>query len=423
MVVPRARIEAERVYLLFSGASAFCFALVATLNLVYQAEVARLNPLQLVLVGTVLETVAFVCEVPTGIVADVYSRRLAIVTGTFLYGAGFLLEGLVPTFGAIVLTQVIWGVGATFISGAEQAWIADEVGEARAGPIFFRSAQVGQAATLVGIGVSVVLGSVQLNLPIVTGALLFLALGVFLALAMPERGFQPVPRGERHSWHAFGQTLWHGGRLIRRRPLILTILAIAACYGAASEGFDRLWQVHLLRDFTLPPLGPLRPVVWFGLLSAGALPLSIGATQLARRYLDTTSHQAMTRALLALNILRSGALLLFGLATSFPLAVAAFWLAATLRSVGTPLFTTWLNQQVDSRVRATVFSLYGQADALGQIAGGPVIGWIGTIASLRAALTATSGALLPAVPLFLRALRQGDAPAAPNPVPPTRRGA
>ena len=41
----------------------------------------------------------------------------------------------------MLAAQVIWGLGATFISGALEAWIADEVGEERAGHAYlnFRS--------------------------------------------------------------------------------------------------------------------------------------------------------------------------------------------------------------------------------------------------------------------------------------------
>ena len=70
---------------------------------------------------------------PTGLVADNYSRRLSIIIGFFLVGVGFVIEGLVPHFTVILLTQVIWGIGITFTSGATEAWIADEVGEASAG--------------------------------------------------------------------------------------------------------------------------------------------------------------------------------------------------------------------------------------------------------------------------------------------------
>jgi DHA3 family tetracycline resistance protein-like MFS transporter len=78
-------LSAYKVYLILQGATALFFSMVFTVNLVYQATVVHLDPLQLVLVGTLLESVVFICEVPTGVVADVYSRRLSIIIGTTVF--------------------------------------------------------------------------------------------------------------------------------------------------------------------------------------------------------------------------------------------------------------------------------------------------------------------------------------------------
>jgi len=51
-----------------------------------------------------------------------------------------------------------------------------------------------------------------------------------------------------------------------------------------------------------------------------------------------------------------------------------------------------------------VFSITGQADAIGQAAGGPVIGAIGNVWGIRAALLAGATALAPAAALFARAI-------------------
>lgn len=50
-----------------------------------------------------------------------------------------------------------------------------------------------------------------------------------------------------------------------------------------SEGVDRLWAAHILENFTLPPLGELEPVVWFGIINAGGMALSIATTEVAQR--------------------------------------------------------------------------------------------------------------------------------------------
>jgi DHA3 family tetracycline resistance protein-like MFS transporter len=113
-------MSARRVYLVHRFAFTFAFMLAATLNMVWQASTG-LTPLELVLVGTVLEATAFLMEIPTGIVADVYSRRLSVIVGVVLYGVGWTIEGAIPAFWAFLLSQVLWGTGATFLSGAHAA--------------------------------------------------------------------------------------------------------------------------------------------------------------------------------------------------------------------------------------------------------------------------------------------------------------
>jgi DHA3 family tetracycline resistance protein-like MFS transporter len=405
------KLNAYPVYLTMQGAQGLFFSLIFTVNLVYQATTVGLNPLQLVLVGTVLEGSVFLFEIPTGIVADVYSRRLSIIIGFVLMGVGFIVEGTFPLFATVLLAQVFWGVGATFISGAEQAWIADEISHARGetkaavGRVFLRGTQFYQAGALVGIGLSVTLASITITLPIIWGGVLFIVSALVLVLVMPEDGFTPAPPQDRHSWHIMGQTARAGGSLVRARPILVVILAVSAISGMFSEGFDRLWTPHILENFTLPVLGQLEPIVWFGIINAVTMFLTLGVAEVARRRVDTDSHQAIVRALLGLNGLLAASVIFFGLTTNFTLALAAFWLAGTLRAILGPLTMAWVNQHVESKVRATMFSMNSQADAIGQIAGGPVVGAIGTIFSLRAALVMAGLILTPALPLYARTLR------------------
>jgi hypothetical protein len=64
-----------------------------------------------------------------------------------------------------------------------------------------------------------------------------------------------------------------------------------------------------------------------------------------------------------------------------------------------------LNQNIRSEVRATVLSMNGQADALGQVAGGPAIGAIGSAFSIRAALVLSGLLITPALALYTRTFK------------------
>ena len=399
------------VYLFVNGAFALCFMLYATIASVYRIQTVGLNPLQLVLVGTVLELAVLIFEVPTGILADTYSRRLSVIIGFFLIGAGFMLEGSVPVILAVLVAQVIWGAGYTFISGALQAWIADEVGERDLGRVYLRGQQADYLGSLVGVIASALLATVALRAPLLLGGALTVALGLTLAFAMPERNFHPAPREERSSLSRIGNTARGGDRLVRARPVLSMLLVIAAFSGMSSEGFDRLWEAHLLKDLGLPTLGGLDPVVWFGVINAGTLVLGYIAAEVMGRRMDVSNAGVAARSLFALDALNVAGVLAFALAGSFAFALGTFWFASLVRRIGEPLYLTWLNQELDPGVRATVISMGSQANALGQIAGGPVIGAVGTLAGIRAALAVAGLILSPALALYGRALRHGGDPA------------
>ena len=190
----RLRDDAARVYLVMQSIYGFCFTLIVTVNLIYQAATVGLTAFQLVLVGSVLELVCVLCEVPTGALADLVGRRPAIVAGIALIGAGFTLEGLVPELGAILVGNVLFGVGATLTSGAEQAWLTDEVGETAAAGLFLAGARLENGATLAAIPVAVLIAQRTITTPIVLGGLGLVALAVLLAAVMPETR-RPVGEG------------------------------------------------------------------------------------------------------------------------------------------------------------------------------------------------------------------------------------
>ncbi len=397
--------EALPLYLLLEAASALLFQLVGTIYVVFYAQTVGLNAFEIVLMGTVFETTIFLFEIPTGVVADLYSRRLSVILGVILTGAGLMIAGLFPLIAVILLQEIITGIGATFLSGATEAWIADEIGEANAGRAFVRAGQVRQVGGMVGIVLSVALASADLRLPFVAAGGLFLLLALTLIAFMPERGFHPTPKAERSTWRSLIGTLRAGIRLIRQRAALGVIVAVAFVAAFQSEGFDHLWQKHVLDDFTLPALGSLDPVVWFGVMSLGATLLSLALSEVIRRRVDLARQQSTVRALLLIYAVQPIGILVFSLTGHFAAALIAYWLIMALRWSGDPLMKAWINQNVQPQIRATVFSLTGQVGALGEIVGGPPVGALAQLVSLRVALASCGAILALTLPLFGAALR------------------
>jgi MFS transporter, DHA3 family, tetracycline resistance protein len=399
------KVDATRAFLFMEIAIGICFGMVVATNSLYEATVAGLTALQLVLIGTTLEVSTFLFEVPTGIVADVYSRRLSIIIGHLLIGLGFLIEGFFPAFGPIVIANVIWGLGYTFTSGAKQAWITDEVGEEAANKLFLRTARLGAVAWLLTLGITAWIGAENIAIPIRVGAIGIILGGIVLAFIMPETGFHPTPREDRNTW----QHMWHvfrqGAGAVRAHPRLGNIVFIGLFYGLYSEGVDRLSVKLLLDNFDLPVLFGSNQLPFFMLLDVIGAVLYIFVIRQVEKRIDTSSPLAIGRAMLLITGLITLSLLSFALSPVLVLAVISMIAVGLLRGVSGPLRITWVNQKLDSRVRATIHSMFGQVDAIGQAMGGPIIGTVANLYTVRMAVSFASFLLAPAL-LFIQRANQ-----------------
>ena len=314
---------------------------------------------------------------------------------------------------------MLWGIFATFQSGADVAWLTDEIGEEPAREYYVKGDQAWHVAALVGIAVSVALGSVDLRLPILVCGAGYVLLGIWLAFVMPEERFRRPERAAGDRVHTgLLKTFGEGVAVVRAHHVLLLIIVAAALHGASTEGFDRLSDLHVLCEVGLPGVDiscagndsrvGFNLVVWFGVLDGVALLVGIAGLHLLRKRTHLVGHRHVARILAVIDILLVASVVAFGLSGAFWLAIVAFWVVGALRSVREPIFTAWVNQGLESSTRATINSMASQADAIGQTAGGPVLGVIARRVSVPSSLV-TSGLLrAPALLLYLVAIRRGS---------------
>jgi DHA3 family tetracycline resistance protein-like MFS transporter len=96
---------------------------------------------------------------------------------------------------------------------------------------------------------------------------------------------------------------------------------------------------------------------------------------------------------------------LFAVAPAFWVAGAALLLAGPLRALAVPLWMGWMSDHSDPDTRATVLSFAGQADCLGQVACGPLIGIAAVSFSVEVALVLSALMLVPSLILVAAAGR------------------
>jgi MFS transporter, DHA3 family, tetracycline resistance protein len=407
-------ISPYRLYLLLECGMSFLLGISYATIMVYWVTSGRLNPLQLLLLGTGLELSYFVCQLPTGLLADLVSRRLCVIVGLFIVGLAQVMTSLSASFGNLLAAQVVLGLGAALGDGAQEAWIADELGTEQMTGVYLRATQLGLLATVAGSLLSGLIAAGGLELPVRTGGALICLLAVVVALVMPERNFHPAATASglrvagiaRQASGMLADQVRSARRAIVAVPGLLLLFGMTLFAGLWSESFDRLWGAFLLRDIKFPRIGGLHPATWFSLLACAVALLALGSTELARRRTERLGPDSVVGGLLVVTLAIGAAVAVMATRHAFVAAVAGYLAVSVLRPVIDPLLTGWLVGRIEPQVRATVLSAKDMFDSAGQIIGGPMIGVIGTLASIRVALLAGAAAMAPAAGCIIAASRR-----------------
>jgi DHA3 family tetracycline resistance protein-like MFS transporter len=400
------RVDARRLYYTLSFVRALGVGWV--IFDLYLVRILQFSPLQLILMGTAMEAMVFIGEVPTGVVADTYGRRLSVIVGFLGMGAAIVGVGLSSTPWLVIALWGGWGFAYTFQSGAYEAWITDEVGVQNVGSLFLRGQRLSSAGSLLGLAGGVAIGYFSLRAAVIATGGVELFSGFVCLLLMPETGFTRRARSRGAMW----ETAKSGVRFMRGSRLLLILAATELIAGFGAEAFDRLTEAHVIRDVGFP--ASISPVFGFGAVSAVSMVFGFFAVMPLIRRVDRDGVGAVGRTLVLFTLVTIAAQILFAVGSSFWFVMAIFLVAMLSRSLLAPLYTTWLNDLItDSSVRATVLSISGQANAIGQAVGGPVLGVVGNVLGIPYALVAGALTTLPAAALYARATQRQEVTPAP----------
>lgn len=384
-------------------AAAFGFFLWMSFALyaLYVVRDAGLTPFQLLIVGTVLEFSVVAFEIPTGVLADSLSRRISIIFGLAVSGAGWAVMGLFPSFEGIAGGQLLWGFGYTFISGASEAWLADEIGEDEAAGVYPAAAQWRQAARVAGVLAGAALALLDTRLPFLVGGAGSIGFAIFCLFTMTEAGWRPAAvEGGAARFASMRRIAGDGLSAARSRPMVRAAIAVAVLWGASSEAFDRLWSFHLLEDIGV---GDADEVILFGAIAIAGQLGGFGLVALGRRL--TRDRTRATAARLLSGIYTAAVILplAFALAPGAGVAVVLVTAVQWISAAESPFFMMWVNRGLDPRTRATVLSSVEQSNSLGQVVSTLILAGIAAVGGVGVALAVGALLVAPAV-LFVRTI-------------------
>jgi predicted MFS family arabinose efflux permease len=363
----------------------------------YLVVTADLTASQLVLYGAASALVIFIAEVPAGVIADTISRKWSLVLAHLVMGVGMVMLGLVTAFPLLLATQLFWGLGWTFSSGADVAWITDELDRpdriARVLVARARWEQIGSAIGIVGFGA--LAWALGLGPAAVTAGLAMILLGLAVAARFPERNFT---RTRTNRWRAALAIFRRGVALARGDRQIRVVLAATMLVNGASIAYDFAFRKQLL-DLGFPTAPD--PIVWFALLGLVTLALAILALRIVEARIDGAGVARRTYALAAL-IGALGLVVLGQAPDDFPAIVGVLLITGLAAPVTRAVSVIWVNRRTTSDVRATVHSFLQQAESVGEMTGGLALALLAAATDLPLTLTASGLLLLAAALLVAR---------------------
>jgi MFS transporter, DHA3 family, tetracycline resistance protein len=330
----------------------------------YLVVVADLSPSQLVLIGVFQGVTVVIAEVPAGVLADAVSRRRALVVAHVVMGAGMALTGLVTAFPLVVVSQCLWGLGWAISSGADVAWITDELDRLDLiDRVLVAQGRRDLLGTVVGIvGFGGLASATTLSTAIVAAGVAMIGLGLGIVARWPEVRF--TPRDADSRWAESAAAIVRRGVAIARRDrVILLVLAATLLINGGAEGFGRLFERRLV--VLGIPTGA-DPIVWFAAIAL--LAAALGATTL--RYVEAHIEGVgvAKRVYVTACAIGTAGMVLFGHAPNTESAVAGSLLVSgiglpSVRIAGTII----LNRRTTSDTRATLHSLLSQSENVGEI--------------------------------------------------------
>ena len=228
------------------------FILIFPLYVVMFAD-AGLTPIQISICLIAWSAVNFVLQVPSGVIADRYSRRRILALAQLGRGAGFAIWFIYPHFWGFLFGLLLWGAKSAFTSGTFEALLYDELKAIGSTAAYTRVFGRTRAVQAIGVLLAA-LGSAAIARYGYRPALLASAgsalLALVAALALPQAPAQASVTKTDYLGH-----LRQGLAISFREPVVLNILVFSSFVLALGAALEEFWPIFGAK------VGLARPVI------------------------------------------------------------------------------------------------------------------------------------------------------------------
>lgn len=287
-------------------------------------------------------------EIPTGVIADKYGRKVSLVLGVLFFSLDLFLFGFVKNYYFLYLAEFIGALGFTLISGADKALIYDSLIDMKKEKEGKRYLSRYEAAGTFGLLISFPLGSLvagadwvpypsSLPIPfILSGIFTFLALFFYLFMKEPKR---------RKPTENFVKMGIEGLRYIQKNKKLRAFVVNSVLISSIT--FFMFWFYQSLAG------SAGIDVAYYGFIGAGfnlfALILLLNTNYLESKFgmKNLLFYSALIPGLLFVGL---------GIIKNVYFVLFAIFLVTGLKLLRAPILTDFMNKYIESKNRATILS-------------------------------------------------------------------
>ncbi len=373
-------MKTQRVYLYLVGGNTLATSFIWGINTLFLLD-AGLSNFEAFWANAFFSIGQVIFEIPTGIVADIYGRRLSYLLGaltltisTILY---FLMWEIGGPFIGWAFASIMLGLGFTFFSGALEAWLVDALSAENEADlleeVFERGQVVSGAAMLFGsVAGGVIAQITSLGVPYILRALVLIVSFVTAFVFMRDKGFSPKPtnRPFREIKNIFSTSIELG---FKNRPVRWIMLAAPFTTGVSFYIF------YALQPFLLKLYGDEKAYGIAGIVAATVALAQISGGLVAPNIKKL--YKKRTSVLLTGVLLSSIVLILISISSNFWIVFGLIFIWGLMSAATTPIRQTYLNGNIPTNQRATLISFDSLMGSSGGIFVQPVLGKLADISS------------------------------------------
>ena len=345
-------------------------------------------------------------EVPTGIVADTFGRRVSYLLGAVTLALSTLwylwIWQIHGPFWQWALSSILLGLGYTFFSGATEAWLVDALHftkfKGSLDGVFAKAQIVGGLAMLTGsLGGGVIAQVTNLGVPYILRAAVLLLNFATAFVLMQDLGFSPKKAGQpiKEMVNIFKASIDNG----LKNPPVRWIMFSAPFITGVS-----FYIFYALQPFLLELYGDEKAYSIAGLVAAisalAQITGGVAASKLRKLFSKRTTY------LLTGTAISGIILLLVSQTQNFVVAIGLIFIWGLMFAALSPIRQAYLNGIIPSQQRATVLSFDSLMGSTGGIVVQPILGKAADVFSYSTSYAISSIFQFAALPFIFLARRE-----------------